>query len=130
MVTQAERREIYFRLRGKVLRRQVNSFDSDDSGGSSFHEGSTSIHLYSDDTFRYEHSSFSRLSAGGLSLSSGGPRNQVVTGTWWVVSADGTPALELKDGNGTIFGIWLLRIPRLQDIEYLDGEPWRRYLIA
>ena len=73
---------------------------------------------------------FSRLSAGGLSLSSGGPRSQVVTGTWWVVSDGMNPVLELKHDNGTIFGTWRLQVPRLQDVEYLDGEPWRRYRIA
>ena len=130
MVTQAERREIYFRLSGKVLRREANAIDSDFSGGSSFHEDSTAIFLHANDTFRYEHSSSSRLSAGGLSLSSGGPRRQVVTGTWWVVSDGMNPVLELKHEDGTIFGTWRLQVPRLQDVEYLDGEPWRRYLIA
>jgi hypothetical protein len=130
MVTQAERREIYNRLLGKVLRRQSNSFDSDYNGGSSYFEESSAIYLYTDDTFRFEHSSFSSLSSGGLSLSSGEPKIQLVEGTWWVRSDGVNPVLELKYMDGSIFNTLLLRIPMLQGIEYLDNEPWNRYRIA
>lgn len=130
MPTQEQRREIYNRLRGKVVRKESNSFDQDYSGGSSFSENSTAIYLYINDTFRFEHSSYASLSSGGLSISTGEPSLQVVEGTWWVRSDGVNPLLELKYLNGTLFKNIILRVPFLEGIEYLDGAPWNRYRIA
>ena len=127
MVTTTERFDIYTRLLGKVLRREENSFDRDYSGGSSFSEKSMAIFLYKDNTFLFQVKSFSSLSGGGLSLPSESKRD--TSGTWKVVASGSNPALELKLDDGQVLGTWILQTAARQGVEYLDGQPWNRYLI-
>jgi len=127
MVTPMQRLAIHQRLAGKVLRREENSFDRDYSGGSSFYEKSMAIFLYDDHTFRFEVKSFSSLSSGSFSLPSESRRES--SGSWNVVASGSNPALELKLDDGSLLGTWILQADARQGLEYLDGEPWNRYLI-
>ena len=112
-------------LTGKVLRRDEAESDRS-SNGSSFHERRKALYLYDDGTFRLEVSSSSRVSAAGMSFSSGG-RPHVTEGDWTVRGAPNGTHLVLRQ-EGVDIADWVTTSG--DNVQYLDGEPWNRYRIT
>jgi hypothetical protein len=113
-------------LRDKVLRRQNNNFDRDYSGGSSYYERSEAIYLFGDGSFRYEISSFSTVSAGGMTFST--PSNRERVGEWRIDRVEGQAALVLIE-DGEITNWWHTRNGST-GVQYLDGQAWERCRIG
>ncbi len=113
-------------LLGKKLKREQNQADRDFSGGGFYHEETTTIWLYADDTFEYEESTFSSVSSGGLSL----PREtkKTASGTWTVRTISGAPHLVLSV-DGEVFASWRTSNGGT-GVQFLDGERWSRYRIG
>lgn len=112
-------------LRDKVLRKQSNNFDRDYSGGSSYSERTEAIYLCGDGSFRYEISSFSTVSAGGMTFST--PRSRERFGEWKIDRVAGQPALVLIE-DGEVTSWWHTRDGGT-GVQYLDGVAWERYRI-
>jgi hypothetical protein len=116
-----------WRLSGKVLKKEHNSFDRDYSGGSAYSENSVSVYLYEDKSFLYERKSFSSLSGGGFSLPSESHDRE--EGRWKVEATEAGAVLILRRADGSVFQSWAVKDGG-RGVEYLDGEAWGRCRIG
>lgn len=121
------RLETIMTLKGKVLRREENQVDQDETGESSYYEKSQQLLLHINDTFQFKQkvsiSGFQR----GLTLPL--ERIHVNTGVWTVEMRLGRTALVLKSMDSSEFTWWYTEDGG-PGVQYLDGKPWNRYLIS
>ncbi|MET0165012.1 MAG: hypothetical protein ABW318_08425 [Vicinamibacterales bacterium] len=87
------------RLRGTSLSHNDAAFDRDYSGGSTFSSSERVITLHADQRFLWKETTSSRVSSGGLSLSSP-PSRKTYQGKWNVTVAGRIAWLVLDDARG------------------------------
>lgn len=119
--------EAAMRLKGKVLKKDENSYDGDYSGGSVYYQKAIAIYLYEDHSFRYEEKTFSSVRAGGLSLPSESTNRQ--EGRWKMEFHHETPHLVLRQTDDSVFRMWAVKDGGV-GVEYLDDVAWNRYRIT